>query len=216
MSDSFTPKLALCQPEVGASTDTWGTKLNSDLAAIDALFNTGPVLSIIYGGTGGGSAAEARTNFGLGTMAVQNAGSVAITGGTLAGITGLTGTFNLSATGAATFGGQVWAQSTGFKFPDGTIQATATLPSGAANWQTMLLTFTTANGGAYYLGAAGIPVSLHSGANNDTVRIVNGFTANYTITPAGGQTIMGSSSLVVDRPYVGLQLACIGTDWRIV
>jgi microcystin-dependent protein len=44
------------------------------------------ILSIAGGGTGASTAAASRTALGLGTMAVQDASAVAITGGTLAGV----------------------------------------------------------------------------------------------------------------------------------
>lgn len=72
MPDSFTSKLNLTKPEVGASTDTWGTKINSDLDSIDSLFDTGPYLKVSKGGTGVGTIADLRTSLDLGALAMKS------------------------------------------------------------------------------------------------------------------------------------------------
>jgi hypothetical protein len=68
MADTTTTNLLLTKPEVGASSDTWGTKINSDLDTIDALFDAGPVLKVTKGGTGAATASAARTNLGASTL----------------------------------------------------------------------------------------------------------------------------------------------------
>lgn len=87
MPDTQTSVLNLTKPEVGGSDDTWGTKINSDLDALDALFQSGPALRVSNGGTGATTATAARTNLGLGSIATQAADGVDITGGTIDGVT---------------------------------------------------------------------------------------------------------------------------------
>lgn len=81
MADTFTTNLVLTKPEIGASTDTWGTKLNANSDTIANMFSAGPALKVANGGTGATTAANARTNLGLGTLATQDANNVQITGG---------------------------------------------------------------------------------------------------------------------------------------
>lgn len=88
--------------------------VNSDITSLTGL--TTPI-TVAEGGTGSSTAAGARTNLGLGSMATQNANSVAITGGTMSGVT----LSDLSpTTGAALVGandgasGSLWTTVAGF------------------------------------------------------------------------------------------------------
>jgi hypothetical protein len=65
--------------------DATATQHNTPLLDLQTDANT--VRPIVAGGTGGNSASAARTALGLGTIATQGAGAVAITGGTITGTT---------------------------------------------------------------------------------------------------------------------------------
>tara|TARA_R100001198_G_scaffold69639_1_gene42152 strand:+ start:16 stop:1014 length:999 start_codon:yes stop_codon:yes gene_type:complete len=82
-------KQTLASALAGVSAITATTPLAASASTGSVTLSIGSAVPVASGGTGATAAAAARTNLGLGSIATQAANSVAITGGSVAGITDL-------------------------------------------------------------------------------------------------------------------------------